>query len=167
MKFQNTRKKNHSKRGTKPVPHKGAGNQRPLGDGSWENQQCLKMLKKNDFQPGILPSQIINQTWGRRIKTILDRLKTNVLSYSVGGQRFEMGLTGLKSVSRAAFLLGLQGEHGPLPVPAMAAACIPWLETPASIIFKASSTASSNVSLIQALLPPSCKDPVSTLGPHG
>lgn len=46
------------------------------------------MLKKNDFQPGILPTQIINQARGR-IKTILDRLKTNVLSYSVGGQRSE------------------------------------------------------------------------------
>lgn len=46
------------------------------------------MLKKNDFQPGILPTQIINQARGR-LKTILDRLKTNVLSYSVGGQRSE------------------------------------------------------------------------------
>lgn len=126
------------------------------------------MLKKNDFQPGILPTQIINQAWGRRIKTILDRLKTNVLSYSAGGQRSEMGLTGRKSVSRAAFLPGLQGDAVPFPCLASygsrlhALACDLCLHH-----LQSQRAASSNVSLILALLPPSYKDPMITLGPHG
>lgn len=91
-------------------------------------------------------------------------LETNASSYSVGGQRFELGLTGLKSRSAGLrSFWGLRGKSASLPFPAVGAACIPGLVTPAPVS-KAGGTASSTLSDSPASL---LEGPEITRGPAG
>ena len=83
-------------------------------------------------------------------------LHTNVLSYSSGGQKSRLGLTGLKSRS-VARLCSFWNMFFHL-FSFLEVTSIPWLMAPSSI-FKASSRASTNLSL--TLLLPPFKDPCS------
>lgn len=146
-------------------------------------QSCLLFRNKEawgppsprDVNPGILFSCCYSEL------SILNN--TKLLSNNnntLGGQSLKMVLTGLESrCLQGCIPSGGSGvQFGFLPFPASGGTCTPWLTAPSSI-FKARSTASSNLSLFASasitsspprfpsltLLPCRCRDTYAYIGP--